>query len=437
MRPFQKTVAIFAIVVLSGFQSGYAKEYKDEIQCDQLHVESVNLQDALMIGISCSPQLKAKSMEVLSVKAIEKQEGYFPNPELEIEFDGFGGTGEFEGGDGFESAVMISQPVELGGKRKKRIVAAGLESELAKLDYEASRLDTIYEVTNLFYGALASQERAVIAEEILRNSDAVHNAVKARVTAGKVSPVEEERSKIFLAESRLQLERARLEVLIEKNSLASVWGSSGKMIDKVEGDLFQITHPPSVDVLYPLLEEGPDLASFETEIKFREAALKKEKSLSVPDVSVGVGVRQVDATDDMAYLAALSIPILVYDRNQGRVSSSKYELEMARQSGRSGKSVFNAELFKKHQDLVAAYMEASALEDEILPGAQNVFESVKEGYKAGKFGYLDVLDAEKELAEKKMQYVDSLLAYHQARAEIERMIAGPIPDVRVKTEGEK
>ena len=58
----------------------------------------------------------------------------------------------------------------------------------------------------------------------------------------------------------------------------------------------------------------------------------------------------------------------------------------------------------------------------MLPGSRQTFEAVSEGYRAGKFGFLDVLDAQRTLIAAGGQYLRSLAEYHKAVADIERII---------------
>ena len=64
---------------------------------------------------------------------------------------------------------------------------------------------------------------------------------------------------------------------------------------------------------------------------------------------------------------------------------------------------------------------------------------MSEGYRFGKFGYLDVLDSQKTLFEAKGQYLDALADYHKAVADVERLIGEPLAPVNqplAKPEGE-
>jgi len=81
------------------------------------------------------------------------------------------------------------------------------------------------------------------------------------------------------------------------------------------------------------------------------------------------------------------------------------------------------------KELSTAYAEAVALKKEVLPGAQAAFDAAGEGYRLGKFNFLDVLDAQRTLFKAKEQYIMSLAAYHRSAAEVERLVGTPIADI--------
>jgi cobalt-zinc-cadmium efflux system outer membrane protein len=82
-----------------------------------------------------------------------------------------------------------------------------------------------------------------------------------------------------------------------------------------------------------------------------------------------------------------------------------------------------------YRDLSAARMEAEILKADVLPGAGSAFEAAVEGYRQGKFGYLDVLNAQRTLFQVRRQYIETLKGYHQAAAAMERLIGEPLSDL--------
>ena len=120
---------------------------------------AVTLREALALALMHNPDLKAFSWDVRASEAKQLQASLWPNPELEVEIEEAGGSGERKGFDGAETTIQLSQLIEMGDKRGKRTKLASLEKELAGWDYEAKRLDVFTEVAKAFVEVLAAQQR--------------------------------------------------------------------------------------------------------------------------------------------------------------------------------------------------------------------------------------------------------------------------------------
>jgi cobalt-zinc-cadmium efflux system outer membrane protein len=118
----------------------------------------------------------------------------------------------------------------------------------------------------------------------------------------------------------------------------------------------------------------------------------------------------------------LSVPLPVFDRNQGNRLEARYRLAKAEEEQRAATVQAHTALGEAYAALAAAYAVATALKNDALPGAQSAFEATSEGYRQGKFGFLDVLDAQRTLFEVRGQYIEALATYHQAVADVERLI---------------
>lgn len=86
------------------------------------------------------------------------------------------------------------------------------------------------------------------------------------------------------------------------------------------------------------------------------------------------------------------------------------------------------QLAAAYRDLAVAHDEAAALADGVLPGARSTFAAVEEGYRLGRFGYLEVLDAQRTLVSAETQRLRALAAVHKAVAQVERLIGIPLTD---------
>ena len=66
------------------------------------------------------------------------------------------------------------------------------------------------------------------------------------------------------------------------------------------------------------------------------------------------------------------------------------------------------------------------LHTEVLPAAESAFAAAGKGYELGKFGFLDVLDAQRTLFQNRALYLRALVNYQQLTTDLERLIAGPV-----------
>lgn len=389
----------------------------------------LQLPQAQALALMQNPDLAAFAWEVRAGEAQTLQAGLPPNPEVGVEVENVAGSGEFGGVDGAEVTLSLSQVIELAGKRRKRAQVAALARDLAAWDYETARLDVLTQVTQAFVDVLSLQERLAVDADLVHLAERVHRTVAERVSAGKVSPLEATRARVALATSRIALQRAQRELSAAKERLAATWGGTPATFERVAGDLETLNPIPSVAVVAQRIAQNPDVARWATAMAQRQAVVTLEEANRTPDPTLGAGVRyfnMVDEADAHAFLFAVSVPLPVFDRNQGNILEARYQLAKTEAERRAVAVRVQAALAETHAALASAFSAASALRDEVLPGAQQVFDAASEGYRQGKFQFLDVLDAQRTLFEARGQYVEALSAYHQAVAALERLIGEPL-----------
>jgi len=369
----------------------------------------VALRDGLAVALMNNPRLAAFSWEVRAREANVLQAGLFPNPEITIEVENFAGSGDNSGFDASENTLWLSQLIELGGKRIKRRKVAEFEQAVAGWDYETARIDTFTEVALAFVDVLAAQERKALSQELVAVSERALRIVSDQVRAGAVSAVEKS---------------ARLR-------LAATWGSTTVTFSKVAGDLeANVASPPSQAALLSQVENNPDLARWASELSARRAMVAFEESKRIPDLTLGGGPRWLEETNDNAFVFQLSVPIPVFDRNQGRALEARRLLAKASEERREAEVSVRTALGTAYQSLAATHETVVTLDRQVLPKAQEAFDGVTSAYRRGVFRYLDVLDAQRTLFALRSEYLDSLAAYHAAVARVERLVGRPLEEIR-------
>jgi cobalt-zinc-cadmium efflux system outer membrane protein len=397
----------------------------------------LNLRQALELALAGNPDLALFPWELRAGDARIRQAGLWPNPELTVDLEDFlgSGSGPHRRFDSLQTTLSIGQLMELGGKRAARIRLASSEKEVLIWDYEAKRADVAADVAKSFVEVLSAQDRLALAEELARLAKEVLNAVAARVAAGKISPVEETKASVAWSISGIELERGRRNIDAARKKLSAAWGSSRPIFSRAVGRLDQVTPVPLAEDLVGRISVNPDIARWAAEIEQRRAILAQNRAERIPDVTINAGIRRFREVEDTAFVAGATIPIPIFNRNQGKILESQYRISKAEREREAAGNKVLAALSEAYQALATGYAEATTLKSTVLPGAQSAFEATSEGFRQGKFGYLEVLDAQRTLFEARGRYVEALGAYHKAVADTERLIGGELgePEKSIET----
>lgn len=385
----------------------------------------LSLREALALALKANSELAAFSQEVRATEAAVLQAGVLPNPVLEIGADNLANARKAEAGDRTTS-VQIGQLIELGGKRAARMRLAETGRDLASWDYEAKRIEVLSRVAQRFVDVLTAQSRQALAEESVGLARQVADAVAKRVQAGKVSPVEETKARLALASAEVEFEQARRELVSTRQALGALWGEPSPRFQKASGDLAQRVSLPGYEDLNERVRSNPDLARWTSEVARRQAGVDAERAKAVPDVTLSAGVTRFSQFDDRAYMVGIAIPLPLFDRNRGGILEANRRLDKATDERRAVEARLATDLAQAYQRLAAIDTEIGILRTSLLPGAQSAFDAATKGYQLGKFGFLDVLDAQRTLFQTRSQHLRALADYQRGVAEIERLIGGPL-----------
>ena len=397
----------------------------------------LTLRDAAHFTLQRNPELASFAKEMRALEGATLQAGLLPNPELSVNVENIGNvqplTGDVNSKDAIGKEVVqqlttirIYQLIELGGKRAARMVAASLNQELAAQDYEARRVELLARVANVFTEVLAGQERLRLAEESLQLAQRVVSAVAKRVQAGKVPPIEETRAGVAFSTTRIELEQAQRDLAAARKRLTLLWGNSSPQFSKALGNLESAVVLPSFEALAERVLASPMALRAMKNIEQRKALLDVEQTRRIPNLTVQAGVVNHALLGGNTPIAAVIVPLPFFDRNQGNILQAHQRVDKAIDEQAATELRLRTELTQAYEALSAAQRETGILRDEIIPAARSVFEVTNKGYELGKFGFLEMLDAQRTLFQNQILYVRALANYQRLVNEIERLIAAPI-----------
>ncbi len=376
---------------------------------------ALTLAAAVERAFQYNPGLRAARRDIDIANGQRIQAGKVPNPEISYLREG-------QQKDRRTTTVQLNQEIELGGKRGARIASADRELDIASADVATYRANLRADVVTAFFDVLAAQERLVLAQASQELSQRVTGAASRRVTAGKISPVEETRARVAEASTKIELSQATNELALARQRLGATWGNKFGGAENVEApQAFIGAHPTTADLLAHL-PSSPQLARARLEIDRRRALSDIERSRRIPNLTLSIGSKRDEQVGIRQTIVGLSIPFPLFDRNQGNLLSALRRTDKARDELVVAETTLSVDLTQASLRLESARGELIVLRNEILPGAQSAYEAATKGFELGKFNFLDVLDAQRTLNQAKSQYIRALAESHRAAADIERVV---------------
>lgn len=386
----------------------------------------LTLRIALSAALLQNPRLKAAAWQPRLAEAQRLQAGLSPNPEVGIELENFAGSGDLSGTDALETTLVLSQLIELGGKRDLRVRVAEGAWSVSALDHEAERLGVLTETAARYVRVLELQQRVEFAERARSLAEESRSVIERRVEAGDVSPIDEIKARLESESARIAAERLKRELSAARRELSAMWDESDPTFGLVLGSLDEVMDVPSIQSLTDRVEAHPEVQRWIAESDRRKSTVHLERARAVPDVTAGLGVRYINEVDDGALVAGISIPIPLFDRNQGGILTARLSVAQAIDEGRASYRDLATRLVREHARLTAAFHESQAIDSVLLPAARDAFTATRRAYDEGKLPYLDVLDAQRTLFETESQRLEVLAEYHSALVQVESLISEPL-----------
>lgn len=388
----------------------------------QVPVARLTLSKALEMAQLHAPAIEESQASVRAADANMQQAGLLPNPTLTVEAENVMGSGRYARFGEAETTYSLSMPLELGGKRAARVRVAQAERAYVGIGAAAAKAELTMRTTQAFIAVAATERRLAAANSALALAQQVEDAARARVRAGKVSPLDEQRAKVQHINAQVKADRIRRNAELATASLARLLDVT--QIGPVVSDWFD--SPDSHTGPTPQSQSLP-LGAADALVTAAGARVDAARRARLPDVAVSVGSRRFRDSGENALVVAVSLPLPIFNTGKAELIRSHAELDRA-QAQRNAVVLDTAQALAEAQAQVAdAIANASAATGPGLSAAHEAARIARIGYAEGKFSQLDLIEAERTLSETQESAIDALEALHNARARLARLQGSTLP----------
>ncbi|MGB0955982.1 MAG: TolC family protein [Panacagrimonas sp.] len=381
----------------------------------------LTLREALSRTLQSNPDLAAYQHVLKAQDGRITQAGLRPNPAVSTSVENVLGTGEAKGLSSAEVTLGLSQLIELGGLRDKRVSVAQRERDALDALGHIGRLDALAETARRFVALVSQQEEHELTHLAVALAEKNAEAVERRVAAAKSPLAERDRAAVALERAKLADAHAEHELLASRYELAASWGAAQPDFSVASADLYALPAIGEYEDLLTQLKSTPDLTRYLSEARLRESEIELALANRRPGIEVGAGLRRLQSSQDTALVFSASIPLPYFNKNQGLVAEAEARKLGAAADQNAALVKARVQLFRNYRELLDRERELTALRERALPRMESALKNTEYAYARGRYSYLELVDAQRELIAVRSSIIESARQYHLTLIEIERL----------------
>jgi outer membrane protein TolC len=353
-------------------------------------------------------------------RGLRRQAELIPNPEFQFQNENLR-PGMTYGRD-VDTLALINQPLDILGKRKQRIAVADGNVALSQAEYGLARWQVIQRVKLAYWAALGSQEVHGVLKTTVDNFQKIVAYHAAQLSVGAIAEqdflrvrLEAERLKISMDLARIEVNRARLQLLREMGAT--------DFPDLTLTELLAAAAEVTPLGTEQALAQRSEIKVARAAVEQAEAKARLEGVAARPDLNVTYGYKRTQLPDTIegvnTALVSVRVTLPATDKNQGNRIAAGAEVRRQRQLLAAREAEIRAEYGAALQEYQSRRAELSDALQPLREHAANIATIAAAAYAEGGTDLLRLLDAERARLEAELAWTQGMVAYRQSIVSLE------------------
>ena len=407
----------------------------------QTETTVATVDDLVHAGIANNKELSAVRERIAEAKGLVRQAGVRPSPTLGLS----GATGTLLGTTGDEEyGGDYSQPVELFGKRGKRIAVKQFSVAIAEAELQERSAQLAFEIRAVYAQLRAERNKLKLLDDLADLNQEALRLTEARVKEGDVARLEISLLKVEISRSQVSRISAQGRLSSDELEIRRLTGI-GDTVPIPDAGGVSLT-PVSLSTLKQrALDSRADLkAAYLLEAQ-SSAETELTKAETKPDLTLSAGYVHRNSQFDGLYGVTTSGTLApIQDRENILTFGVNVPLRTSRSgrgnietaAARTSEARFHREYLERTipREVEAAYQRWSAanaslemLRTGVIDPSTTNLSVIREAYKLGQLRLLDVLNEQRRLVDTELAYIDTQADAARTWAEVERAVGGNLP----------
>ncbi|MBI3450608.1 MAG: TolC family protein [Acidobacteria bacterium] len=378
----------------------------------------LTLDQAMEIALAHNPTLAAARLSGATAAAQIGVASERPNPALTIEEDR----------ETPKDSLTLSFPVEVAGKRGKRVDVAEAGRRSADAAVAAAIADTRVAVRRAFYGLAAAERRAEELQAIRDLAARTSAAAKDRFESGAAPRLDLLQAELAGGDAQNGLREARARIAAAGADLNTVLGRTpGEPVSVATG--LDAAEQISADTATSIaLASSAELAIANGRVEEARARVTLARAQRIPDPVLDAAVTHRGEPDfDWGWRAAVSFELPLFTTHRALVAAESAALSQAMAERDALDARIRGDVFSAQAVAAASREQYMTFRDEMLPRVAEVEKMAEDSYRSGQTGLVAMLQALQTARDLRLRAVQAGLDYQLAVADLERAMGAPLP----------
>lgn len=392
--------------------------------------EGLTLDQAIDRLVHANLDLQSKSLEIPQAEADVLTAGLRANPILyyDTQLIPYGNFSEDRPGGATQYDLNVTLPLDLNGKRRLRAEVAGRAKRVIEAQYQDAVRLKIADLCAAYVDVLAARETVRYARASIEGLDRIVEAARSRERGGEGMKADVERIEIQREAAQLGLAEAEESLREARRSLAPLLNHPANRAEALElrGTIGQRgpSLPPPDALIRLALASRPDLASFRLGIQYAEADVRLAKRERFQDVYLLVQPytfqdnAPVNAKSAHSWGMGMTIPLPIFDRNQGRIRRAEINVRQTRVDLETLEQQVAAEVRQAERRYQVAKASAECIGRDLIPKSARIRDAALKRFRGGEADIVDFLNAQGEYNDLVRQYRDTLVRHRRSMLDL-------------------
>jgi cobalt-zinc-cadmium efflux system outer membrane protein len=328
-----------------------------------------------------------------------------------------------------DTLFSLQKDLDVSGKRVARVDAAIENERQSEAQFVSAALQLKAQVRVAYASILVAERNLELSREARDMAQTNLRIVAGRAAGGNALPADGLRAEADASRSEGDFAQAERDLGRARRSLTTLLGDPEATLGPLRGELPLSRLPGDVDdarLATEALEHNADVIAAKRGVLAAEATLRLQNRSLIPDLTVALTGNRYILDHNTTIGFNLSIPVPIFDQNQGQVAEATALLHQAERTETGAENTVLQGVRDDLQILRVSRGRIERFENDILPKDREAVKLTESSYQGGKVLYLDVIGARGAFNQARGDYVNELLNYETTLADLERLLARPV-----------